>query len=78
MAKNSNKKIVSYIISILLTIISAIIMAIGVKIFVSPNRFLSTGVTGISLIIGRIIDNIFDKHLETIITGIYFYLIYHY
>ncbi len=74
MAKNSNKKIVSYIISILLTIISAIIMAIGVKIFVSPNRFLSTGVTGISLIIGRIIDNIFDKHLETIITGICLFL----
>lgn len=76
MKKYLNQKAVSYTISIILTVISAIIMAIGVKIFVSPNRFLSTGATGISLIIGRVYDNIFkpEKSLETIITGVCLFL----
>lgn len=77
MKKMLTNKSLSYAISILLTIISAFIMAIGVKIFISPNRFLSTGATGIGLIFGRIYDNIVqpEKSLETLITGVALFLL---
>lgn len=74
MKKYLNNKAVSYTISIILTIISSFIMAVGVAIFVSPNRFLSTGATGISLIIGRLIDMTCGTQLETVITGIFLFL----
>lgn len=72
MKKILSNKTVSFILAIFLTSISAVVMAIGVKIFLSPNQFLSTGVTGISLIVGRLFDNIVkpDKSMETTIAGV--------
>ena len=66
-----------FILSLLLTIMSAFIMAVGVKIFISPNKFLSTGVTGIAIIIGRIYDNLHlsEVSMETTITGIIMFLL---
>ena len=72
MKKLLENKTISFVISILLTIVSSSIIALGVKIFLSPNSFLSTGVTGIALIVGRLYDKIFlpEKSLETIIAGV--------
>ena len=52
-------------------------MAIGVKVFISPNRFLSTGATGIALIIGRLYDNVIqpEKSMETLITGVFLFVL---
>ncbi len=77
MKKILNKKAVSYTISILVNIISAIVITIGVKVFISPNKFLSTGFTGIALVVGRIYDNIFtpEKSLETTIASVVFLII---
>ena len=73
---NKKKYIITYIIHIIVTIISAGIIALGIKIFVSPNRFLSTGVTGVAIIIGRLYDNIFSPatSLETTITSILYFV----
>lgn len=67
----SNKSF-TFIIAIILTSLSAIVMAIGVKVFLSPNQFLSTGVTGVALIVGRIFDNIAkpSQTMETTIAGV--------
>ena len=66
-----------FIFAVILTIISAFIMAVGVKIFISPNKFLSTGVTGIAIIFGRLYDNMHlsDVPMETTITGIMIFLL---
>lgn len=66
-----------FIFAVILTIISAFIMAVGVKIFISPNKFLSTGVTGIAIIFGRLYDNMHlsDVSMETTITGIMIFLL---
>ena len=66
-----------FILALILTIMSAFIMAVGVKIFISPNKFLSTGVTGIAIIIGRIYDNLHlsEVSMETTITGIIMFLL---
>ena len=77
MKKLFENKTVSFVIAILLTIVSSAIMAVGVKVFLSPNSFLSTGITGISLILGRLYDNIFlpEKSLETVIAGIFLFVL---
>lgn len=70
MKKINKKNILTNIIAVILTIISSAVIALGVKIFLSPNRFLSVGVQGLTLIIGRTFDNIAGTHLETTIAGI--------
>lgn len=60
----------SFLTSVLLTIISAVIMAVGVKVFITPNKFLSTGTTGVALIIGRIYDILTSSNYEALITGV--------
>ena len=77
MKKLLENKTVSFIISIILTVVSSAIIALGVKIFLSPNSFLSTGVTGIALIAGRLYDKIFlpAKSLETIIAGVLLFIL---
>lgn len=68
--KINKKNILSNVIAVLLTIVSSFIIALGVKVFLSPNRFLSVGVQGITLIIGRVFDNVTGLHLETLVAGI--------
>lgn len=65
----------NYGIAILLEIISAFIIAFGVKIFISPNGFLSTGFTGIGLIIGRLYDRLAKTQLEAEITSVVYMLL---
>lgn len=48
---------VNWIGSILIIIVSALIYAIGVVLFISSAKLLSSGVSGISLIFGRLIEN---------------------
>ena len=77
MKKFFENKTVSFVVSIIITIISSAVLAVGVKIFLSPNSFLSTGVTGIALIAGRLYDKIFlpAKSFETIIAGILLFVL---
>lgn len=77
MKKLYDNKVLSYILDIIMTIVSSAIIALGVTIFISPNRFLSTGFTGVALIIGRIYDNLFpsSQPKETLIAGV-LYLIF--
>lgn len=72
MKKLKDNKTLSFIFAVIVTIFSSVVISIGVKIFLSPNQFLSTGVTGISLIIGRLYDLIFKPVVsqETFIAGI--------
>lgn len=67
-----NKKILSYVVSVFMSILTAAMLSFGIKLFISPNKFLSTGFTGVALIIGRIVDKIFNPEvsLETTIAGI--------
>ena len=64
-----------FIFAVILTSISAFIMAVGVKVFISPNKFLSTGATGIAIIFGRLYDNMTHGSMETTITGIVLFLL---
>ena len=66
-----------FIFAVILTSISAFIMAVGVKVFISPNKFLSTGAIGIAIIFGRLYDNmqLSDVSMETTITGIVLFLL---
>ena len=70
MKKIEKKTLITDVIAVILTILSSAIIALGVKIFLSPNRFLSVGVQGITLIIGRTVDNIAGTNYETLIAGI--------
>lgn len=76
MKKLYDNKVVSYVFDIIMTIVSSAIIALGVTIFISPNRFLSTGFTGVALIFGRLYDNIFPSSSpkETLITGVLYLL----
>lgn len=65
----------NYIIAIALEMFSAFVIAFGVKIFISPNGFLSTGFTGVGLIVGRLIDRIFKTQIEAEITSIVYMLL---
>ena len=73
MEKKANNKL-RFVIDLFITIVCAFVISCGVKIFISPNKFLSTGVTGLSLILGRICDNVTGKDLETTIAGIAYYV----
>ena len=72
MKKIKLNKTVSFIFAIIVSIFSSVVISIGVKIFLSPNQFLSTGVTGIALILGRLYDVVFSPTTsqETFIAGI--------
>ena len=72
MKKIKLNKTGSFIFAIIVSIFSSVVISIGVKIFLSPNQFLSTGVTGIALILGRLYDVIFkpETSQETFIAGI--------
>lgn len=70
MKKIDKKTLITNIVAVVLTIISSAVIALGVKIFLSPNRYLSIGVQGLTLIIGRVFDNITGLQLETTIAGV--------
>lgn len=70
MKKIDRKSLISNVIAVVLTIFSSAVIALGVKIFLSPNRYLSIGVQGLTLIIGRVFDNITGLQLETTIAGV--------
>ena len=74
--ESKKKFILQYIVDIILTIVSAGVISLGIKVFVSPNRFLSTGVTGLAIIIGRLYDNLATPavSLETTITSILYFV----
>ena len=70
MRKHKKLKFALYI---LVVTIASIIMGLGISVFISPNKFLSTGFTGIAIIIGRLVDNIFGTSLETTLTSILYF-----
>ena len=72
MKKIKLNKNLSFVFAIIFTIFSSVVISFGVKIFLSPNQFLSPGVTGIALIFGRLYDVIFkpETSQETFIAGI--------
>lgn len=67
--KLKNNKVLEFIFSYVLIIISAIIFALAIKMFVSPKKLLSGGLSGVSLIFGRLVEK-FGGPKETQIAGI--------
>ena len=75
MKKLLSNKIINHAIAISISVIASFLMAVGIKVFISPNGFVSIGFQGLGLIIGRVYDKIFQTNLETTITGIIYFLI---
>ncbi|MCI5746086.1 MAG: YitT family protein [Erysipelotrichaceae bacterium] len=77
MRKVLHSKYFAFAIAVIITIVSSFVLAVGVKVFLSPNQFLSTGATGIALIIGRAYDLLFSPKvsLETTIAGIVLFIL---
>lgn len=68
-----NKKLET-IISILGIILSAFIFAISVNTFISPTGMLTGGVSGISLIVGRLISGLIKENKETTFASIFYFI----
>ena len=75
MKKLLSNKVLNHAFAITMSIIASFIMAVGIKVFISPNGFVSIGFQGLGLLIGRVYDKIFETNLETTITGIVYLLI---
>ena len=75
MKKLLSNKIINHIFAITMSVIASFLMAVGIKVFISPNGFVSIGFQGIGLLIGRVFDKIFQTKLETTITGIVYLLV---
>ena len=70
-----DNKTFEYIVSIILVVFAALAFALAVKIFVSPKKLLSGGVSGITLIIGRLISKYGGGANETLFAGIFNFII---
>lgn len=75
MKKLLNNKVINHIFALTMSIIASFLLAVGIKVFISPNGFVSIGFQGIGLLIGRVYDKIFNTNLETTITGIVYLLV---
>ena len=75
MKKLLSNKIINHVFAITVSVIASFLMAVGIKVFISPNGFVSVGFQGLGLIIGRVFDKIFHTNLETTITGAVYLLI---
>lgn len=66
----------NWIISITVIIFSAFVYSIGVVLFVSEAKMLASGVSGMSLIIGRLIEESgLDNYTEAQISGIFYFIL---
>lgn len=74
--KLSKNEKINWIGCILITILSAFVYSIGVVLFISRAKLLSSGVAGISLIIGRLIEMTNIGNLtETQISGVLYFIL---
>lgn len=67
---------INFVFSIFVTIFSAFIYSLGVVVFISNAKLMASGVSGISLIIGRIFEeaNLFN-FTEAQISGVFYFVI---
>lgn len=66
----------NWIISIMVIIFSAFVYSIGVVLFVSEAKMLASGVSGMSLIIGRLIEESgLVNYTEAQISGIFYFIL---
>ena len=73
MMKNNK---LNWIISIGVIIFSAFVYSIGVVLFVSEAKLLASGVSGMSLIVGRLIEESgLDNYTEAQISGIFYFIL---
>ena len=73
MMKNNK---INWIVSIAVIIFSAFVYSIGVVLFVSEAKLLASGVSGMSLIIGRLIEESgIVKYTEAQISGIFYFIL---
>ena len=73
MMKNNK---LNWLISIMVIIFSAFVYSIGVVLFVSEAKMLASGVSGMSLIIGRLIEESgLDNYTEAQISGIFYFIL---
>jgi uncharacterized membrane-anchored protein YitT (DUF2179 family) len=70
MKKLLNNKVINNIFALTMSVIASILMAVGIKVFISPNGFVSVGFQGVGLLIGRVYDKIFKTNLHPYSTTI--------
>ena len=74
--KMMKKNKLNWLISIMVIIFSAFVYSIGVVLFVSEAKMLASGVSGMSLIIGRLIEESeLVNYTEAQISGIFYFVL---
>lgn len=66
----------SFIFSIIVTLFSAFVYSLGVVVFISSAKLMASGVSGLSLIIGRLIEQAeILNFTEAQISGVFYFII---
>ena len=71
-------KTLESILSILGIILSALIFALSVNTFISPTGMLTGGVSGVSLIFGRLLSLVNSEIKETAYASIFYFIFFLY